>query len=40
MIDPATGIYNQHLLGPGLALVRGWQRMQGIVYRRGDARPR
>jgi putative molybdopterin biosynthesis protein len=38
MIDPATGIYNRHLLGPGLALVRGWQRMQGIVYRRGDAR--
>jgi putative molybdopterin biosynthesis protein len=38
MIDPATGIYNRHLLGPGLALVRGWQRMQGILHRRDDSR--
>jgi len=38
LIDPATGVYNRHLLGPGLALVSGWQRMQGIVHRRGDAR--
>ena len=35
LVDPATGIYNAHLLRPGLALVKGWQRMQGIVYRAG-----
>ena len=38
LIDPATGIYNQHLLAPGLALVPGWRRMQGFVFRPGDAR--
>ena len=38
LVDPATGIYNAHLLRPGLSLVKGWQRMQGFVYRAGDAR--
>ena len=38
LVDPATGIYNAHLLSPGLALVKGWQRMQGFVYRPDDAR--
>jgi len=38
LIDPNTGRYNQHLVTPGLVLVRGWQRMQGIVFRRGDPR--
>ena len=38
LVDPATGIYNQHLLSPGLTLVKGWQRMQGVVFRPGDAR--
>ena len=38
LIDPATGIYNEHCAKDGLALVRGWQRMQGIVFRNGDAR--
>jgi putative molybdopterin biosynthesis protein len=38
LVDPNTGSYNQHLLTPGLVLVRGWQRMQGIVFRRGDPR--
>ena len=33
LVDPATGIYNAHLLRPGLALVKGWQRMQGFVHR-------
>jgi putative molybdopterin biosynthesis protein len=36
LVDPATGIYNKHLLKPGLSLVRGWERMQGFLYRRGD----
>jgi putative molybdopterin biosynthesis protein len=38
LVDPATGIYNKHLLAPGLALVPGWQRMQGFVFRQGDPR--
>jgi putative molybdopterin biosynthesis protein len=38
LIDPATGIYNEHYAKDGLALVRGWQRMQGIVFRERDAR--
>jgi putative molybdopterin biosynthesis protein len=38
LMDPASGKYNEHLLEPGLALVRGWERMQGIVYRAGDKR--
>ncbi len=38
LVDPATGIYNKHLLAPGLALVPGWRRMQGFIFRPGDAR--
>ena len=38
LIDPASGVYNKHLLQPGLSLVKGWQRMQGVVFRKGDAR--
>jgi len=38
LVDPATGLYNRHLLTPGLALVPGWRRMQGFVSRPGDAR--
>jgi putative molybdopterin biosynthesis protein len=38
LVDPETGIYNAHLLRPGLALVKGWQRLQGVVFRAGDAR--
>jgi putative molybdopterin biosynthesis protein len=38
LVDPETGVYNAHLLRPGLALVKGWQRLQGVVYRAGDAR--
>jgi putative molybdopterin biosynthesis protein len=38
LMDPASGRYNEHLLEPGLSLVSGWERMQGIVHRRGDAR--
>jgi putative molybdopterin biosynthesis protein len=38
LVDPATGIYNKHLLSPGLTLVPGWRRMQGFVFRPGDAR--
>lgn len=38
LIDPRSGDYNKHLVTPYLSLVPGWKRMQGIVFRRGDAR--
>jgi putative molybdopterin biosynthesis protein len=38
LLDPDTGVYNAHLLRPGLALVKGWQRMQGFVHRPDDSR--
>jgi putative molybdopterin biosynthesis protein len=38
LLDPAGTTYNRHLLRPGLALVPGWRRMQGVVFRAGDAR--
>jgi len=38
LIDPETGKYNEHLVTPELSLVRGWRRMQGMLFRRGDAR--
>jgi putative molybdopterin biosynthesis protein len=38
LVDPASGEYNKHLLSPGISLVKGWQRMQGVLYRPGDAR--
>ncbi len=38
LVDPATGIYNKHLLSPDLSLVPGWRRMQGFVFRPGDTR--
>ncbi len=38
LLDAKSGIYNTHLLHEGLCLIRGWRRMQGFVYRTGDAR--
>jgi putative molybdopterin biosynthesis protein len=38
LIDPASGQYNKHLVGAGMRLVPGWRRMQGILFRPGDAR--
>lgn len=38
LIDPRSGEYNKHLVTPYLWLVPGWKRMQGIVFRNGDAR--
>jgi putative molybdopterin biosynthesis protein len=38
LIDAQSGTYNKHLLRPGLALVRGWRRMQGLLFRPGDQR--
>ncbi|MDB5601957.1 MAG: molybdopterin biosynthesis protein [Xanthobacteraceae bacterium] len=38
LIDPASGQYNVHLVTPGLTLVPGWRRMQGVLFRLGDKR--
>ena len=38
LLDPATGIYNTSFLAPGLRLVPGWRRVQGVVFRLGDPR--
>ena len=38
LLDAATGAYNEPFLSPELELIRGYRRMQGIVYRTGDRR--
>jgi putative molybdopterin biosynthesis protein len=38
LLDPKTGRYNDSFLSPGLELIPGWRRMQGIVFRAGDRR--
>jgi putative molybdopterin biosynthesis protein len=38
LLDPASGSYNAPFLVPGLRLVPGWRRLQGVVHRRGDPR--
>jgi putative molybdopterin biosynthesis protein len=38
LFDDKSGTYNTPFLGEGLELVPGWRRMQGIVFRKGDAR--
>jgi putative molybdopterin biosynthesis protein len=38
LLDPRTGEYNRPFLTDALDLVSGYGRVQGVVYRRGDAR--
>ncbi len=38
LMDPDTGAYNRPFLTPGLDLVPGYRRLQGIVFRKGDPR--
>ncbi|HTQ00404.1 MAG TPA: molybdopterin biosynthesis protein [Casimicrobiaceae bacterium] len=38
LLDPATREYNRPFLTPALTLIEGYGRMQGFVFRRGDAR--
>lgn len=38
LLDPNTGIYNQTFLTPELDLIPGYGRLQGVVFRKGDAR--
>jgi putative molybdopterin biosynthesis protein len=38
LLDSATGQYNRPFLSDGLELIKGYRRMQGVVFRPGDAR--
>src|SRR6516162_675946 len=38
LLDPDSGEYNRPFLTPELELVGGYRRLQGLLYRRGDAR--
>jgi len=38
LLDPATGEYNRPFLGEGLALLPGYGRRQGVLFRPGDPR--
>jgi putative molybdopterin biosynthesis protein len=38
LLDPATNTYNHPFLPPGVRLLPGYDRMQGIVHRGGDSR--
>jgi putative molybdopterin biosynthesis protein len=38
LLDPKTDTYNRPFLNDDLILVPGYQRLQGIVFRRGDSR--
>ena len=38
LFDDKSETYNKPFLSEGLELVEGWRRMQGIVYRKDDAR--
>ncbi len=38
LLDAKTGDYNTPFLAPGLRLVPGWRRLQGVVFRPGDGR--
>jgi putative molybdopterin biosynthesis protein len=38
LLDPQTGEYNRPYLGTDLQLIPGYRRLQGIVFRPGDAR--
>jgi len=38
LLDPLTNQYNRPFLTPDLDLISGYGRLQGVVFRRGDAR--
>jgi putative molybdopterin biosynthesis protein len=38
LLDPATQVYNRSFVGANLRLLPGYARLQGVVYRQGDAR--
>jgi putative molybdopterin biosynthesis protein len=38
LLDPQSGEYNRPFLTPALDLIRGYGRLQGLVFRKGDTR--
>ena len=38
LLDPKSGEYNRPFLTPALTLIAGYGRLQGLVFRKGDAR--
>jgi putative molybdopterin biosynthesis protein len=38
LLDPVSGQYNRPFLTPELELIEGYGRLQGVLYRAGDAR--
>jgi putative molybdopterin biosynthesis protein len=38
LMDPGSGVYNTPYLSEGLTLLPGYQRLQGVVFRRDDPR--
>jgi putative molybdopterin biosynthesis protein len=38
LLNPETGAYNTPFLAEGMRLIPGWRRMQGLLFRPGDAR--
>ena len=38
LLDPQSGEYNRPFMRPGLELIPGYGRVQGIVFRKGDTR--
>jgi putative molybdopterin biosynthesis protein len=38
LLDPKSNTYNRPYLGDDLLLIRGYGRLQGVVYRKGDPR--
>jgi putative molybdopterin biosynthesis protein len=38
LLDTVTLTYNRPFLKPGIELISGYRRMQGVLYRRGDRR--
>jgi putative molybdopterin biosynthesis protein len=38
LLDPTTGVYNRPFVGDDLILLPGYGRLQGLVFRPGDAR--
>ena len=38
LMQADSGVYNRPFLLDGMRLIQGWRRMQGLVYRPGDAR--
>jgi len=38
LLEPETGAYNAPFLSDEMRLIKGWRRMQGLVFRPGDKR--